>query len=131
MNNKPERRKFNRFLITLEVEVFAEDIEGDRYDDKVVLKNISGGGAKFITQQSAKYFSGQPLEIIISLPGTNDVKAHMRGKATVVRTSSPSDSGVGEKSKGICIAVKFDTPLNLERDDIIKEEGNRKLQEKI
>ena len=93
--------------------MFAEDIEGDRYDDKVVLKNVSGGGAKFVTQQSAKYFLGQPLEIIIYLPGTNDVNAHMRGKATVVRTYSPSDSGVGEKSKGTCIAIRFDAPLKM------------------
>lgn len=113
MNNKSDKREFERFPVDFVLEVSAEDIEGNKYDDKTVLKNISGGGAKFITRQSAKYFLGQSLEITIYLPGTNDVNAHMRGKATVVRTYSPSDSGVGEKRKGTGIAVRFDAPLKM------------------
>lgn len=113
MNNKSDKREFERFPVDFVLEVSAKDIEGNSYDDKAVLKNVSGGGAKFMTRQSAKYFLGQPLEITIYLPGTNDVNAHMRGKATVVRTYSPSDSGIGEKSKGTCIAIRFDAPLKI------------------
>jgi hypothetical protein len=43
MNNKSDKREFERFLVDFVLEVSAEDIEGNKYDDKTVLKNISGG----------------------------------------------------------------------------------------
>ena len=123
MNNKPDRRNFNRFTIEFVMEVATEDIEGKKFNEKTMLKDISGEGAKFITQQARKYFPGQSLEMTIYLPGTNDVKADMRGKATVVRIDSPSNSGLGEKSQEMSIAVTFDTPLHFERVDV-KTQGN-------
>jgi hypothetical protein len=54
----------------------------------------------------------------IYLPGPNDVKADMRGAATVVRIDPSGDSNVGEKSQEMSIAVKLDAPLHFERDNV-------------
>ena len=118
MNNKSDRRAFNRFPMEFVLEVSSEDSEGKEFNERTVLNDISGDGAKFITQQTGKYFPGQSLEMTIYLPGPNDVKADMRGTATVVRIDSPSNSGIGEKSQEMSIAVTFDTPLHFERVDM-------------
>lgn len=125
MSNKSDSREFDRFPMELVLEVSAEDIKGNKYKDEVVLNDISGGGAKFMTQQAGKYFPGQLLEMTICLPGTDDVKACMRAKATVVRVEAFSNSGIGEKSQGIGIAVELAFPLDFERLDV-ETQGNRK-----
>ena len=122
MNNKPDRRNFNRFPIEFVMEVSAEDIEGKKYKENTILKDISGEGARFITQQASKYFPGQSLEMTIHLPGSDEVKARMRGKATVVRVDSPTDSKIEQKSQAMGIAVKLDTPLRFERVDVKMQE---------
>ena len=131
MNNKPDRRNFNRFPITFRMEVAAKDSEGKKYQENTVLKDISGEGAKFITQKAGKYFLGQSLGLTIHLPGSDEVKARMRGKATVVRVDSPTDSKIEHKSQTISIAVKLDAPLHFERVDIKKEENSRKTSENL
>ena len=131
MNNRSERRAFNRFPMEFVLEVSAKDSEGKEFNERTVLKDISGDGAKFITQQARKYFPGQSLEMTIYLPGPNDVKADMRGKATIVRIDPSSNSGIGEKSQAMSIAVTFDTPLHFERVDIKKEENSRKTSENL
>jgi hypothetical protein len=131
MNHNTDKREFDRFPIEFVMEVAAEDSEGERYKEKTVLKDISGNGAKFITQQARKYFPGQSLEMTIYLPGTNDVKADMRGTATVVRIDSLSNSGIGGKSREMCIAVKLETPLKFQRVDVKKEENSRKTSENL
>jgi len=118
MNNKPDRRNFDRFPITFRMEVAAKDSEGKKYQENTVLKDISGEGAKFIPQQAGKYFPGQSLELTIHLPDSDEVKARMRGKATVIRLDPSSNSVIDGKSQTISIAVKLDTPLHFERDDV-------------
>jgi hypothetical protein len=118
MNSKSNRRDFDRFQLDLVVEVVAEDIEGEEYQEKVISKNISGGGAKFVTRQAGKYFIGQQLEITISLPGHDNVKGCMRGRATVRRIEPPTGSGIGEKSDEMGISVQVDARLYFERFDV-------------
>jgi hypothetical protein len=118
MNNKPDRRNFDRFPITFRMEVAAKDSEGKKYQENTVLKDISGEGARFITQQAGKYFLGQSLELTIHLPNSDEVKARMRGKATVIRLDPSSNSVTDGKSQTINIAFKLDTPLHFERDDV-------------
>jgi hypothetical protein len=118
MNNKPDRRNFDRFPITFRMEVAAKDSEGKKYQENTVLKDISGEGARFITQQAGKYFLGQSLELTIHLPNSDEVKARMRGKATVIRLDPSSNSVTDGKSRTISIAVKLDTSLHFERDDV-------------
>jgi len=123
MNNKPDRRNFDRFPIEFVMEVSTEDIEGKKYKENTVLKDISGEGARFITQQVGKYFLGQSLELTIHLPGSDEVKACMIGKATVLRIDSPTDSKIEHKSQETFIAIKLAAPLRFERDDV-KMQGN-------
>jgi len=131
VNHNTDRREFDRFPIEFVLEVSSEDSEGREFNERTVLKDISGDGAKFITQQARKYFPGQSLEMTIYFPGPNDVKADMRGKATIVRIDPSSNSGISEKSQEMSIAVTFDTPLHFERVDIKKEENSRKTSENL
>lgn len=117
MNNKSDRRHFNRFQIAFLMEVTATDKEGKKYKDNTVLKNISGEGIRFIAKKTSKYYLGQPLELTIYLPSNAKVKARMRGKATVVRIDPLSNSKKDIKGQMISIAVRLDTPLRFERDD--------------
>ena len=115
MNNKSSRREFERFSIDFVMGVYAKDAEGKRFNEKVVLKDISGGGAKFITQKSDIFFLGQLLEITVFLPKIGEVEAHMKTKATVVRIDQATDSEKENESRGRSIAVKFEIRLNFER----------------
>ncbi len=110
-----DRRSFDRFPIELEIEVTTEDMEMEKYKEKVLLKNISGEGVRFVTRQGNKYALGQQLEISIYLPENDEVKARMRGKATVVRIDPPRSSRIREKSEEMGIAVKFHNRLYFER----------------
>ena len=131
MNNISEKRAFNRFPMEFLLEVSAKDGEGKEFNEKTMLEDISGEGAKLITQQAGKYFPGQSLEMTIYLPGPNDVKADMRGKATVIRIDPSSNSGISEKSQEMSIAVTFDAPLHFERVNIKKEDNSRKTSENL
>ena len=114
-NGEFDRREFERISIGFVLEVSAEDSDVNSYTDSAVLQDVSGGGAKFFTKQKEKYFPGQVLEISIQLPGTDEVKAYMRGKATVVRIEGTDDPRKRETGRRTRIAVKFENPLHLER----------------
>jgi c-di-GMP-binding flagellar brake protein YcgR len=103
-------RKFDRFTIGLELEIFAEDTKGNTFNDKALLRDISGGGAKFAVRHTKKYLLGQLLDITIILPGTDDVDGRMRARSKVVRIERFDESGAGS------VAVEFNTSLSFERN---------------
>jgi len=115
MNKEADKRGFDRFHMDFVLEVYSEDVEGKKFEDKAILEDISGGGAKFLAQKSDMYFPGQLLEITIFLPGTDEMEAHMKAKATVVRIDPPDDSEKDNKSRGRDIAIKFETRFNFEK----------------
>ena len=117
MSDKNNRREFERFPVEFEIEVAAENKKDKRFKEKTTLIDITGGGAKFMTQQGDEYYPGQILDITVHLPGTDDVRACMKGEAEVVRIDSPDPSEQKVKSKGVRIAVKIDIPLHFERVD--------------
>lgn len=116
MDDRSDRRKFDRFPMEFILEVIAKDSKGNKFTDKTALKDISGEGAKFMTRQTNKYIPGQSLELTIFLPGTNDVKAQMRGKASVVRIETYRNKDI-EESGVTAIALILDIPLSFERLD--------------
>ena len=118
MNNTSERREFNRFKIEFLIEVAAKDKKGEIFHENTVLKNISGGGAKFTTWKVDNYFLGQELKMTLFLPGTGDVNAHMSVKAQVMRIDPSKKEYKEEKNAEGCVAVRFDTLLNFEREDL-------------
>ncbi|MBN2515032.1 MAG: PilZ domain-containing protein [Deltaproteobacteria bacterium] len=115
MKKNTEKREFERYPTKLMMKVTAADSEGSDYEEEAVLENISGSGAKFSSQSIERYFLGQSLELVVDLPGTSDVKACMRVKATVVRIDSPTDSGFFRDSGEGAIAVQFDSSFDFER----------------
>lgn len=117
MEPKSEKRKFKRFLIEFEADVTATDSQAESFSDRAVLKNISGEGMNFVTRQPKRYYIGQLLELVIYLPGTEEVKACMKVKATVVRMDS-ADSMTEGPDHEMSIALKLDTPLHFERLDL-------------
>jgi hypothetical protein len=86
-----ERREFERFSLTFDAEISAEDQQGNPYNDQVVLRNISGGGVGFKTHMAERYFQGQMVHISITLPASGEIKSTMQGRAQVVRLSAASD----------------------------------------
>lgn len=123
MNTQSERRTFTRYPIEFPVDVTAEDSQCTVFKEQTTLEEISGSGARFVTQLASRYTPGQSLEMTIYLPGTNDVKANMRAKATVVRIDQVSASRKNSKDPEMRIAVKLDTSLHFERSDV-REKGS-------
>ena len=104
--------------IEFEMEVIAEDVEGKKFREKTVLKDISGGGARFMSKQVDNYFPGQPLELTIDLPRTDSMTAHMKGNATVVRIIKSNDSDTNHKNQGVSVAVMLNTLLQFGTSDM-------------
>jgi len=101
-----DRREFERYSLTFEAEIKAEDGQGNAYTEVAVLRNISGGGVGFATKMVERYFRGQEIHISITLPPTGKSKSTMEGQARVVRIV---DEGEGS---GL-IGVVSSTPLTL------------------
>lgn len=106
MTEEPTRRSFSRFSIDFLAEVSGLDREGEPFTEKNELRDISGGGAKFHTRMAQRYYAGQPLDMNIFLPGTEELKANLAGRATVVRV------------EGSGVAVRFDEPLSFEKETL-------------
>jgi len=111
------KRSFNRFPIEFEVIAAFLDDDGSEFKERAELRDISGGGALFISRFSEKYYQGQILKLDIFLAGTEDVRACIKTEASVVRIHDP-DSESGLESAGKTgIAVKFHKPFEFERID--------------
>ena len=115
MDRKTEKRAFERIPLDLIIQVTARDSEGKIYRERSVLTDISGEGAKFLTDKPDAYFVGQDLEMIIYLPGAKKLNALMRGRATVVRIDAPKVTGMQGAARKTGIAVTFKTWLGFER----------------
>ncbi len=115
MSNTQEKRDDNHFAIGFEVDLVTEDPGGLRRRERTVLMSISREDARVMSYNTVRYFPGQSLELTIYMPGTEDVKACMRAKATVVRIDPLHTPGIGEKSPEECLTLSFDTPLYFER----------------
>ena len=109
-----EKRAFKRFPLEFAAEITGEDVDGNTFEDRTNLKDISGEGANFITRQPQWYFIGQRLNLMVHLPGTKDVKGCMKAKATIVRITPENHGGQGEENK-TSVAIKLDTLLEFER----------------
>ena len=117
MDEKFERRKDNRFRIDLITQVTAKSADGKTFREKALLRNMSGGGANFITGQADRYFQGQQLNIKIDLPGTVDLKASLQGTATVSRIEPLPDSDPRQAGRRYAVAVVIAVPLQFIRKD--------------
>lgn len=117
MAEELERRENHRFRIDLAVQVTAKGADGVGFTDQTVLRNMSGGGANFITGQADRYFKGQQLAIEIDLPGTDELRASLRGNATVLRIEPLPEAGPQQADRKYAVAVMITVPLQLIRKD--------------
>ncbi len=117
MEEKSYRRGFNRFPMGMQMEVSAKDLDGNAYAEETLLQEISGDGARFSSRKVHKYFPGQILDLVIYLPGTQDVRASIGGKATVVRITPAACTDGDAENKCGDIAVTIDIPLHFNRAD--------------
>jgi len=112
----PDQRGFDRYAVEFAVMVSGTNPQGEIFVEKSVLRDISGGGAMFVTSAPEKYIPGQTLKISIFLSGTNEVRARIQTEAIVVRIHEIDESG-DAGSKQIGIAVAFDSSFEFERID--------------
>lgn len=117
MAEKSERREDRRFRIDLITQVTAKSADGKTFREKTLLRNMSGGGASFITRQADRYFQGQQLNIKIDLPEIVDLKACFQGTATVSRIEPLSDSDQQQAARRYAVAVVIAVPLQFIRKD--------------
>jgi hypothetical protein len=128
MAEKAERREDSRFRIELITQVTAKGADGKTFKEKTLLRNMSGGGANFITSQADRYFQGQPLNIKIDLPGTVDLMASLQGVATVSRIEQLPVSDPWQATRRFAVAVVIAVPLRFVRQDaglsVVKPTGD-------
>lgn len=111
-----DKRGFSRHWISFPVIVFREGSQDDAYQEKAVLKDISGGGALFVSSKPESYYPGQLLNISIMLDGTHDVRARVQAEATVIRIHR-EETVDGEPEQQAAVAVQFDRSFEFERID--------------
>jgi hypothetical protein len=115
MDTLPERRHFQRTPLDFEIKVVSQGREGILCEERTRLEDISGEGVRFLTQKADSYYLAQLLDVIIFFPGTNEVKASMKGKAKVVWIGPCSNPASNGEIQPVCVAVKLDAPLYFER----------------
>jgi len=101
MENR-DQREFERYPVSFSVEVSAINGQGDLFKEDAQLRDISGGGANLVTQQSDRYFIGQKVNLKIRLPGAEDLKGGMNGHGMVVWISDELDEH-DAGSVGLCM----------------------------
>lgn len=113
MNSHSDKRDFDRFPIEFEMEVIGTDPKGKKFFEKTRLKDVSGGGVSFVPILVGNYFTGQPLELKIYLPGAGNLSACLEGSAKVIRIIKAVDF---EINKGLDnrVAVMLNDPLQFE-----------------
>lgn len=114
-----EQRGFSRHWVSFPVIVSTgDDFQNGADCEKAVLKDISGGGALFVSSSPENYYPGQLLKISIMLDGTNDVKARIKTEATVIRIHYEEKAGMQAPERPAAgIAVQFDRSFEFERID--------------
>lgn len=93
-------REFERYSITLNAEVKSVDDRANDLSETTVLKDISGGGARFVTAHPSYYGIGQKVDLIIQLPGGDTLNTKMEGVGKVVWMGEMDE---GEISVGLCM----------------------------
>ncbi len=99
-----DNRTFQRYAADFTVSI-ADRQAADTIIETAPVRDLSGGGLSFISQQADRYSIGQQLILHICLPNTNHKAAQMQGVATVVRIDEASTAS------GTTISLRLDEPL--------------------
>lgn len=103
MTEHENKREYDRYPVSLKVQVSAFDEHGDHFTETGVVKDISGGGANLLTDQIDRYFIGQKLDLKIFLPGSEEINTDMHGHGMVVWIGEDPDrpDEIGAGSVGL------------------------------
>ncbi|MFP3980967.1 MAG: PilZ domain-containing protein [Desulfobacterales bacterium] len=115
-----EQRDFNRYCVSFPVMVSGNDPHRQPFEEKSLLKDVSGSGALFISSSPGKYFPGQLLRISIQLDAADDVRARIYNEASVVRIHPPEPVDDDLSGRAQRIAIKFHCAFDFERLDAEK-----------
>ncbi len=108
------KRGFERYPLGFETDIYTCSATEKQSVEKVTLKDISGGGARFISSFPGLYSIGQKISLAIRLPGTSGANAHMKGRATVVWVNDPEASEAGRPSR-VEIGISMDNLLSFQQ----------------
>lgn len=89
-----KEREFERYSVSLNAEV---KLAGG-YSETTVLRDISGGGASFVTACPEHYSIGDRVDITIQLPGGGSLHGKVKGAG---RVASMRELGEGETTVGL------------------------------
>jgi len=92
------KREYVRYEISLNAEVESLDDKANDHKEATVLRDISGGGARFVTTHPDHYSIGQKVDLTIKLPGGDALRAKMEGTGRVIWMGEFKE---GETSIGI------------------------------
>lgn len=106
-----DKRVFARHFFDLPVTVSRKKPSGESLEEKTVLRDVSGGGVRFHTLHKDWYFPGQEVGILISLPRSGNVCAHMTATGRIVHKTAGGDTQRGEADVGVMLV----TPLLFQR----------------
>ncbi len=114
----PERRSSLRLSIALRMEIEkAVGEPGRDFRIRVIVSNISAGGAYFETDRCQPLDVGTTVEVMVRLPDGAPSEAlgfaKLRTSATVLRTQPAASSGARNGTrKAYGVAIRFDRPLS-------------------
>ncbi|MBS3754138.1 MAG: PilZ domain-containing protein [Desulfobacterales bacterium] len=115
-----EQRDFDRYCVSFPIMVSGNDPHSQPFEEKSLLRDVSGSGAQFISSYPGRYFPGQLLHISIQLDAADDVRARIYNEASVVRTHPPEPVDDDLSGQAQRIAIKFHCAFDFERLDAEK-----------
>ncbi len=102
-DNIGNKREFERYPLEFESDIFTFSGTEKQLVERVVLRDISGGGACFISNRPGFYSIGQKISLEICLPGTSSADVRMRGQATVVWVDTTEEGNPSQVKIGIAM----------------------------
>ena len=112
-----DQRDFDRYCVSFPIMVSGNDSHSQPFEEKSLLRDVSGSGALFISSYPGRYFPGQLLRISIQLDAADDVRARIYNEASVVRIHPPEPVDDELSGQAQRIAIKFHCAFDFERLD--------------
>ncbi len=112
-----DKRQYQRHDLDFFLHIEGENSEGQPFEEKTRLVNVSGGGAQFVTNSSHNYYEGQVLETSVVLPQTREVKGRMDTTATVVWLAQENHTDSIAEKQRLKVSICFKRNLELIRTD--------------
>lgn len=110
-----ERRNHHRRFLDYLLEIEGKTQNGQMFQEKTVLVNISTGGAQFTSLYKERYYVGQLLQTSIFLSGKREGKEHMKTMAHVIRIDEGNEDLSKSSVAQANISINFTEPFHLMR----------------